>query len=144
MLSSPLFSLPPPLQCVGPSMLPTFRSDGDIVIVEKTLIEPYQVGDVVICQSVSNPKKTVCKRIGALPGDFVLLETRLGSINYQIPVDHIWLLGDNPFNSHDSRHYGPVPMSMLKGRVVRKIRLLEFPSIVQKVEREKPSLREYP
>jgi mitochondrial inner membrane protease subunit 1 len=125
-------------------MLPTFRSDGDIVLVQKTLIDPYQVGDVVICQSISNPKKTVCKRLAALPGDFVRLETPFGLINYQIPVDQIWLLGDNPLNSHDSRHYGPVPMSMLKGRVVRKIRLLEFPNLVQKVKREKPSFKDFP
>jgi hypothetical protein len=39
----------------------------------------------------------------------------------KVPQDHVWLLGDNPFNSHDSRYYGPVPTQMLRGKIVRKL-----------------------
>lgn len=124
-------------------MLPTFRADGDIVIVLKE--SSYEVGDVVICESISNSQKTVCKRLAGVAGDTVemyvpgLFSTR--SLYREIPIDHVWILGDNPQNSHDSRHYGPVPITHLKGRVAYKIRLLEFPNIIQKVERVKPSLK---
>jgi signal peptidase I len=35
----------------------------------------------------------------------------------QVPPHHVWLQGDNTRNSNDSRHYGPVPLAMLRGRV---------------------------
>lgn len=34
----------------------------------------------------------------------------------------VWLEGDNPFNSTDSRSYGPVPLALVKGLVSFKVR----------------------
>jgi hypothetical protein len=34
----------------------------------------------------------------------------------------VWLEGDNKHDSHDSRYYGPVPSSLLQGRVVMRVR----------------------
>ena len=39
----------------------------------------------------------------------------------QVPQHHVWLQGDNTRNSNDSRHYGPLPVSMLRGRVCYRI-----------------------
>jgi hypothetical protein len=39
----------------------------------------------------------------------------------EVPEQHVWLLGDNSENSHDSREYGPV--SRIRGRVFCKIGL---------------------
>ena len=36
----------------------------------------------------------------------------------QVPKGHVWLQGDNIVNSTDSRHYGPVPYTLLRGRVL--------------------------
>jgi inner membrane protease subunit 1 len=33
----------------------------------------------------------------------------------------VWLQGDNFYNSQDSRHYGPVPYAVLRGKVVFKV-----------------------
>ena len=37
---------------------------------------------------------------------------------FNVPQGHVWLLGDNPSNSRDSRHYGPVPMGLIIGKAV--------------------------
>ena len=39
----------------------------------------------------------------------------------QVPAGHVWLQGDNTLNSTDSRHYGPVPYALLKGRAFCKV-----------------------
>ena len=39
----------------------------------------------------------------------------------QVPPNHIWVEGDNPLQSTDSRHYGPLPMSALRGRIVLRL-----------------------
>ncbi len=66
----------------------------------------------------------VCKRIRGVQGDIVYHRNKAGQpVLTRIPVGHVWLLGDNPDNSNDSRYYGPVPLGMLQGRVFAKIGL---------------------
>lgn len=50
---------------MGPSMLPTFNMDGDIVAIEhlSRKFKRLSVGDVVVCISPVNPGRAVCKRI---------------------------------------------------------------------------------
>jgi hypothetical protein len=38
-----------------------------------------------------------------------------------VPADTAWLLGDNASNSIDSRHYGPVPISLITSRVIFRV-----------------------
>jgi signal peptidase I len=40
---------------------------------------------------------------------------------FDVPSNHIWLEGDNPLFSVDSRHYGPIPKDSIRGRIVTKI-----------------------
>jgi signal peptidase I len=40
---------------------------------------------------------------------------------YTVPPNHVWLEGDNPLQSTDSRHYGPVSVMSLRGRVVLRL-----------------------
>eukprot|EP00127_Corallochytrium_limacisporum_P002445 Clim_evm2s128 gene=Clim_evmTU2s128 len=110
--------------CVGPSMVPTFNSKGDIVVLEKisTQLGKLKPGDIVVATSPSDPKQTVCKRIAAIAGETVLRDPRKphGEIHL-VPPGHLWLLGDNLSNSTDSRSYGAVPMALVQGRVLCKI-----------------------
>ena len=113
--------------CVGPSMIPTMKPDGDVVITQsfthRVLGRPYQTGDVVICQCPYDPNKTVCKRIVATEGDIVDPYSKSHSYSHhkgwsqwkvvdpnrggngrqdekiEIPPGHVWLRGDNSKNS---------------------------------------------
>ncbi|KAL3808563.1 hypothetical protein ACHAXA_001068 [Cyclostephanos tholiformis] len=40
---------------------------------------------------------------------------------YVVPPNHVWVEGDNPTHSTDSRHYGPLPESSLRGRIVLRL-----------------------
>lgn len=66
----------------------------------------------------------MCKRIRGVEGDVVYHRNKSGqAVLTRIPAGHVWLLGDNPNNSNDSRYYGPVPLGMLQGRVFAKMGL---------------------
>lgn len=45
----------------------------------------------------------------------------IGHEHMIIPKGHVWLLGDNPEESIDSRHYGPVPIGLIQGKAICKI-----------------------
>ncbi|EED92116.1 signal peptidase, partial [Thalassiosira pseudonana CCMP1335] len=110
---------------IGPSMLPTLRP-GELYLRDcwsTWFKRPYSRGDVV---TLYNPfsKAIVCKRIIGLEGDTVrYCRTVAGNGDTQhtttisIPPNHVWLEGDNPLESTDSRHYGPLPVSSLRGRL---------------------------
>lgn len=54
--------------------------------------------------------------------DNVLLPRRNGEGQWvKVPKGHVWLVGDNLSNSTDSRKYGPVPIAMVKGKVIARV-----------------------
>ena len=38
-----------------------------------------------------------------------------------VPSNNVWVEGDNPLESTDSRHYGPVPEAALRGRITMQL-----------------------
>ncbi|PWN97921.1 LexA/Signal peptidase [Tilletiopsis washingtonensis] len=107
-----------------------------------------RLGDLVVATSVTHPDRQVLKRVLGLEGDTVLLDPRASSCETEpwldstreedldeevgppehgaaryitVPRGHMWLVGDNLPMSNDSRHYGPVPLGLLKGVVVAKV-----------------------
>ena len=79
-----------------------------------------QRGDVII---LNHPTRdgTICKRIIGMPGD-VIVQTDEESHNYvAVPPGHLWIEGDNPRESLDSRSYGAVPASLTIGKVICRL-----------------------
>ena len=89
----PLFRL----AITGRSMLPTLRN-GDRVLV--LAARRLRVGDLVAIRDPRRPERTIVKRVTA--------------------ADSLWVTvaGDNAGGSTDSRHFGPVPRSLVRGRVI--------------------------
>lgn len=118
-------------QCVGPSMLPTIDTGGDVVLMLSMRLLRFfrlhrpRMGDVVISTSPTNPNQTICKRVLGVAGDTIPL--RPGGIGHcdryaiVVPAGHVWLQGDNVLDSTDSRVYGPVPLALLQGIVYAKL-----------------------
>lgn len=175
--------------CEGPSMSPTIRSCGEIVLLDKWSIRrygiqdgtvgeerakaaaarqkaqkdktfwhqpyisvqdlrpaswtnifsqtfsPLSVGDVVVIHHPDR-KGTVCKRVLGLPGDSILPHSGRLVV---VPDGHLWLEGDNPGNSSDSRQYGPVPLSLLVGRASFRVWPLRGQATLRRGASPRPS-----
>jgi inner membrane protease subunit 1 len=106
-------------------MLPTLNAHGDVLLQEAISLKrsPPRLdrGDLVISVSPVDPTRLVCKRLLGLPGDTICVDPTESAIKHvEVPRGHVWLQGDNYNNSRDSRLYGPVPMGLLRARVVAR------------------------
>ncbi|MCJ1258456.1 hypothetical protein MMC24_006289 [Lignoscripta atroalba] len=114
----------------GPSMLPTLSAHGDWVYVSKLFRrgKGIAVGDVVTVRHPMFPWMGASKRVLGMPGDFVIRGTPGGGsggegeqMMVQVPEGHCWLAGDNAAFSRDSRDYGPLPLALVKGKVIARV-----------------------
>ncbi|KAI3898588.1 hypothetical protein MKW92_015893 [Papaver armeniacum] len=129
-----------PALVYGPSMLPTFSLTGDLVLGEKISPRLGKVnkGDIVLVRSPENPKKTINKRILGMEGDDVtyLIDPQNSEKcrTITVPKGHIWIQGDNIYDSQDSRQFGPVPYGLIQSKVFCRIWPISgFGSLGQKV-----------
>ena len=122
----------------GNSMSPTIK-EGDRIFVRKDSYRDRQPehNDLVAFHNPSNRRQTWVKRVIALPGDVLEIKSGIVHLNgaaiqevsgvqldktnlppITIPDHHCYVLGDNRAHSKDSRHFGPIPMIALVGKVV--------------------------
>ncbi|KAD1358626.1 hypothetical protein E3N88_42953 [Mikania micrantha] len=134
----------------GPSMLPTFSLTNEIVLLERISTRNGKAGhgDVVVLRSPENPRKCVTKRIIGMEGDNITYivdpknSDRTKSLT--VPKGHVWVQGDNIYNSYDSRNFGPVPYGLLRGKVFWRIWPAGvFGSIGRKPETVDPALKRF-
>jgi nickel-type superoxide dismutase maturation protease len=85
------------LEIVGESMCPTLEP-GDRVLALR--FARARVGDLVALADPREADRVVVKRVVA------------------IKDGHLSVLGDNSASSTDSRHFGPVARSLIRGRIV--------------------------
>jgi signal peptidase I len=141
-------------------MIPVNKLDPDQAWTRfwERLRSPVSVGDVVVIQ---HPDRigTVCKRVLGLPGDIVTKPTRRNNDMVSkrlkryipglpggivIPDGCLWLEGDNPWNSSDSRTYGPVPAALIVGRVLCRVWPLRGNAMLERGMRPKRDPAEEP
>ncbi|MCP5464609.1 MAG: signal peptidase I [Deltaproteobacteria bacterium] len=48
-------------------------------------------------------------------------KTNRKAFDWHVPTDHFVVIGDNADHSYDSRDFGPMPMSLIKGKVQRVV-----------------------
>ena len=105
--------------CSGESMQPTLRDWGDAVLVTKLSLRPLQPNDIIIATSPTDPERVLCKRIVAMEGETV--PGAAGVWGQRVPKGSVWVEGDNAARSLDSRHFGPLPLGLVKGKVICKV-----------------------
>lgn len=116
---------------IGGSMKPTFNNGNlfppDLVIVNKIswYFQNWQYGDVVILYSPREPQKKLIKRLVGKEFDVLKIE----NIEYTVGVGEVFVVGDNLHDSYDSRSFGPVPATLLQGKVWLQIWPF-FPKVV--------------
>jgi nickel-type superoxide dismutase maturation protease len=97
----------------GPSMSPVLEP-GDFALA----VRPGRLrrGDVVVIGHPRKPGLEMVKRIAGLPRELVP-DGRI------LEPGQWWVEGDNPDQSTDSRHFGPVTRGLIKA----KVRLVYWP-----------------
>lgn len=135
-----------PFKIPSGSMRPTLI-EGDRILVSKFIyrFRQPQVGDIIVFRYPSDPKRPFIKRLAGVGGDKVEIRdgkvlvngTPLGGLgiyrtNYylnegmyaqpgqviDVPSGHLFVLGDNPGSSHDSRFWGFVPRRLVIGQAL--------------------------
>lgn len=105
-------------------MLPTFSADLNLMIEKSiSLIPKLQRGDIITFLKPIDPKISVCKRVIGLPGDVICVDPAglYHSSHVTVPEGHVWVQGDNSSYSTDSRVYGPLPMGLIKGKIIATV-----------------------
>ncbi|KAK4669684.1 uncharacterized protein QC763_205125 [Podospora pseudopauciseta] len=108
----------------GPSMLATYPITGTWHLTSRLsrLGRNLSVGDIVTFTLPDRPSAIGVKRVIGLPGDYVLIGTpgpaADDALMLQVPEGHVYLVGDNLPASNDSRIFGPVPLGLIRGKVI--------------------------
>jgi len=92
-------------------MHPTLRNNS-LIIVDKYLYKFFDIkrGDILI---IKIEREEVIKRLAYLPGE----NTEFNGKNISLKNNEIYILGDNPKESIDSRNFGPVKTEQIIGKI---------------------------
>jgi len=114
------------------------RKSGDWVVTKRRT-GSLQRGDIVVFDDPTGTGMSLVKRVIGVPGETIGIENGRVTINgilladrwangvtgpsgdWQIPDDHIWVLGDNRTQSRsDGRLFGPTPIGSVYWQVVAR------------------------
>ena len=116
----------------GPSMLPTLNTSNDLVFVDyfttKFIRDPKKE-EVVIVQNPYKQSATLVKRVKFTAGETAeYIDPSYKKLTkVEVPKNHIWIEGDNPDESRDSRHMGAYSLELVNGIV--RYRIWPFESV---------------
>jgi len=94
------------VEVAGTSMRPTLEP-GDWALAVR--VRRVRRGDVVVVEHPERPGFDLVKRVVHVPGDV--------APDGRVLMDELWIEGDEPEGSTDSRRFGPVPMERVRARV---------------------------
>lgn len=127
---------------VGESMSPRYKNNQRVFVNRLAYVfSKPKTGDVVVVQHPFKKDTRILKRIAAGSGTEIHLQwgrlffnkERVGDVHYKsiffdeygarrekwhVPEHSYFLLGDNPAQSSDSRHFGLVHKNTIVGRVI--------------------------
>jgi len=129
-----------PVKVEGTSMMPSLE-DQERIFVNKFVyrLEPIERGDIVVFRYPRDPSKSYIKRVIAMAGDHIRIDSGQVYVNGQaldeyyvppaytdsrsypdtvVPPDSYFVLGDHRSMSNDSRDFGPVNQSYIYGKAV--------------------------
>ena len=129
-----------PVKVEGTSMMPSLE-DQERIFVNKFVyrLEPIERGDIVVFRYPYDPSKSYIKRVIAMAGDHIRIDSGLVYVNGEaidenyvpseyadarsypdtiVPPDCYFVLGDHRSMSDDSRRFGPVNQSFIYGKAV--------------------------
>jgi signal peptidase I len=129
-----------PVKVEGTSMMPSL-DDQERIFVNKYVyrLEPIQRGDIVVFRYPRDTSKSFIKRVIALAGDRIRIESGEVFVNGEaleedyvpaayadqrsyseivIPANSYFVLGDHRTMSNDSRDFGPVNLGFIYGKAV--------------------------
>lgn len=92
-------------------MNPTLTNNS-MIVIDKYMYKLFDIkrGDILILEI---EKEEVIKRLAFLPGEKADFNGKLVSLK----ENEIYILGDNPKESIDSRNYGPVKTELIIGKI---------------------------
>ena len=122
----------------GESMLPTLNARGDFMLMERVSVKLnlIKAGDIVVSRNPweltgEGGSPLICKRVVAIGGQKLPIAdnffTRLLGKDFlsrfqtPLPLNSVWLEGDNSTMSTDSRQMGCIPTALLQGRVIARL-----------------------
>ncbi|HKD92509.1 MAG TPA: signal peptidase I [Terriglobales bacterium] len=129
-----------PVKVEGTSMMPEL-ADQERIFVNKFVyrLEPISRGDVIVFHYPLDPSKSFIKRVVAVAGDHVRIESGTVYVNgaaldeayvpeefrdqrsypeIEVPSGSYFVLGDHRSLSNDSREFGPVSQDYVSGKAV--------------------------
>ena len=97
---------PSRVEVAGTSMRPTLEP-GDWALAVR--VQRVRRGDVVVVEHPERPGFELVKRVVHVPGE--------AAPDGRVLMDEVWVEGDEPEGSTDSRRFGPVPIGHVHARV---------------------------
>lgn len=103
----------------GDSMTPTYRHGDQLLVLRRGFRRRVRVGAVVVCL----PPPGVVVPDGERVASSQLIVKRVAGL----PDGRLYVLGDAPPHSMDSRMFGPLTPDLVRGVVVRRLRAASSP-----------------
>lgn len=130
-----------PIVVNGSSMIKTLHNNDHLLMYK--LSSNYNRKDIIIAKDPINPNKNVIKRVIGLPGETLeIINNKVYINNHRldepyayfskknntsaiknykkiyIPKGRIFIMGDNRYNSFDSREFGTIDIASIKGKIL--------------------------